>query len=202
MNKAVTKQTPKSGEAGYFSSLFTSWWQRKHRLVEEGILLAVLAIIVFGIGLTDVSPTKSYQYWRWMVLVFAIGGLVIGVIKSYHHKLNIWTIFKDQLVLWGTTLAGIYVVYLMLGAGRLTYESTGLVILLLLGLAMFLDGYYRVGWRFSVLGILVIFFDLVATYLSSYIWLVVMLGAALWPLSILVEIYLIHRQNQKNKDKL
>jgi len=44
-------------------------------------------------------------------------------------------------------------VYLSLHTGRLNYESTGLIIELILGFSLFLDG-RNLGWRISLLELL------------------------------------------------
>ena len=195
MSEGLTKRHPLSGKSGPFAR----WWTREHRFIEEFVLALVLALVLIGIAITNISPAQSHRYWLVMIVLFAIAGLLIGAVRAHHRNISILRVALDQVVHWGATLVAVLVVYSMLGAGRLTYEATGLVILLLLGLAMFLDGYYRVGWRFSLLGVLVIAMALGAAYLSAYIWPTLILGAVIWPLSIFVEIYLTHRKDRKQR---
>jgi hypothetical protein len=70
-------------------------------------------------------------------------------------------------------------VYLLLNTGRLNYESTGLIIELILGFSLFLDG-RNLGWRYSLLGILVGCTAIVAAYVEEYIWVVVLVSLSLW----------------------
>ena len=70
-------------------------------------------------------------------------------------------------------------VYLLLYTGRLNYESTGLIIELILGFSLFLDG-RNLGWRYSLLGILVGGTAIVAAYVEEYIWVILLVSLCLW----------------------
>jgi len=195
MSKTIAKR--KTGEPP--ASTIGRWWRREYRFIEELLLFASVALIIAGIAITNISPATSYRYWLAVMGLFAVAGLVLGGMRSRQNGDSIMHVALDQLVHWGATLGAVLAVFSMLKAGRLTYEATGLVILLLLGLAMFLDGYYRVGWRFALLGVLVIALALAAAYLSAYLWPILIIGAIVWPLSIMFEIYLTHQKDKKDR---
>jgi VanZ family protein len=197
MSKAIAKRNTVEIPTGAIGR----WWKREYRFIEELALLASMALIIIGIAITNISPATSYRYWLAVMGLFALAGLVLGGVRSRQNGHSIMHVAIDQLVHWGATFGAVLAVFIMLKAGRLTYEATGLVILLLLGLAMFLDGYYRVGWRFALLGVLVIALALAAAYLSAYIWPILITGAIIWPLSIMFEIYLTHRRDRKNRSE-
>jgi len=72
-------------------------------------------------------------------------------------------------------------VFLLLKAGRLNHENTGLVLLLTLGLSTFLDG-CRVSWRFGLIGLLMFVTGIVAAYAEEYLWvlLIIAVGVAIF----------------------
>jgi len=197
MNEALSKSDPAAEKPGPF----TRWIRREHRFIEELVLAGVLALILIGIAITNISPTRSYRFWFAMVVLFATAGLVLGAVRAHRKHISIPKVALDQVVHWAATFVAVVAVYWMLNAGRLTFEAAGLVILLLLGFAMFLDGYYRVGWRFSLLGLILGLMSVGAAYLSAYIWPILILGAVIWPLSIGVEIYLTHLGDKRRGAK-
>ena len=66
--------------------------------------------------------------------------------------------------------------YLLLSAGRLDSENTGLIILLLLALTVFVSGTH-LGWRLCLVGALLAVALVMATYLEEFTWLFVLLTA-------------------------
>jgi uncharacterized membrane protein len=60
-----------------------------------------------------------------------------------------------------------------LGTGRLNYETTGLLILLVLAFTTFIDG-MLVSWKLYVVGLLLLLTLLMATYVESFLWMIVL----------------------------
>ena len=151
---------------------------KKRHLIEEIVLFLVLVLALIGMAITDYSPAKSHRYWTLMILLFAFASIGLGWSREEYQG----HIFKElvirQLIHWGATLATVSGVYLLLHTGRLNFESTGLVIELIIGLALFLDG-RNLGWRFSLLGILVGATAIIAAYVEEYIWVILMASLCL-----------------------
>ncbi|MDD5321871.1 MAG: hypothetical protein PHD43_14940 [Methylococcales bacterium] len=151
--------------------------KRKH-IIEEVILFIVFALSLIGMGITDFSPLDSHHYWVLMIILLAVGSIGLGWSKE-DYKGKIFELSVRQLIHWGATLITVLGVYLLLHTGRLNYESTGLIIELILGLSLFLDG-RNLGWRISLLGILVGCTAIVAAYVEEYIWVVLLVSLCLW----------------------
>ncbi|WP_456388249.1 hypothetical protein [Profundibacter sp.] len=83
-------------------------------------------------------------------------------------------------------------VFLLLKAGRLNYDNSALVLLLIIGLSTFLDG-YRISWRFSLIGILVAGTAILAAFVEQFIWPVILLALILLVIAIFWE---RHRHRQ------
>ncbi len=153
---------------------------RSARFSVEGITLTgTLILSMLSISITDYSPLQSYRYWGVMTLVLAVAGIILGWSRAKRLGLPVRVMLFTQLVHWCSTGVVIAGVFLLLRAGRLNYESTGLVLLLMLGLATFLDG-YRVSWHFSLIGLLMFATGIVAAYVEEYLWvlLIIATGAA------------------------
>jgi hypothetical protein len=151
---------------------------KNKRFIEEVILFIVFALSLIGMGLTDFSPLESHRYWVVMIILLAIASIALGWSKEVDQG-NIVKLTIRQLIHWGATLLTVLGVYLLLYTGRLNYESTGLIIELILGFSLFLDG-RNLGWRISLLGILVGCTAIVAAYVEEYIWVVLLVSLCLW----------------------
>jgi len=171
-----------------------------HRLgfFEEIILVLAFLLSLIGIGLTNYSPTNSIRFWMAMTLFMAVAAITIGLVKFVEHKKEIRVdMIITQLTHWGATLLAVLGVFLLLKAGRLNYDNTGLVLLLVIGLSTFLDG-YRISWRFSLIGILVGGTAILAAFVEQFIWPVILLALILLTVAIIWE---RHRHRQAhNKD--
>jgi len=78
--------------------------------------------------------------------------------------------------------------FLLLKMGRLNYENTGLVILLTLGFATFLDG-YRISWTFASIGLMMFVSGLLGGYLEQYVWIVLIVIICIFLVVYLLEKY-------------
>ena len=142
--------------------------------IEVFAVLAAFILSVIGIGITDFRPMISYRYWGAMTLILALTGIVIGWGRQQRLGLPARDMLFTQIVHWGATFAVVGGIFILLGAGRLNYENTGLVVLLALALATFLDG-YRVSWSFGALGIMMFLAALLGAYIEQYIWVVLVI---------------------------
>ncbi len=146
--------------------------------VTEVSLIIAFVFSIVGIGVTDYSPQQSYLYWGGMTVVLTIVALIIGSARAKQLHRTIPNILVTQVVHWGATWAAVIGIFMLLQAGRLNYENTGLALLVVLGLATFLDG-YRVSWRLSLIGILMFVTSIVAGYLEQYMWVLLFAATAL-----------------------
>ena len=152
--------------------------QRKPYFEEAGLILMIFLSLV-GIGVTDFSPDDGYWYWMIMILVFGVIAIITGFVeakKGDQHLVK--KILVVQVIHWSGSMLTVMGVFLLLNAGRLDYENSGLVILLILALTTFLDG-IRLGWRFSMAGVFLGITAVIAAYIEEFMWIVLMLAIAL-----------------------
>jgi hypothetical protein len=153
------------------------------------VVLVVLAII--GVGITDFSPARSYWYWMAMAPIFACACLIIEWTQVRNEGKKWLGILRTQLLTWLGLLVAVQIVFLLLRSGRLTYESTGLVILLLLALTTFIVGIH-LGFQVCLLGVFLGLTLLVAAYLEQYVWVIALLAV----LGLIVTLFAFKRRHR------
>jgi uncharacterized membrane protein HdeD (DUF308 family) len=87
-------------------------------------------------------------------------------------------------------------VYLLLQAGRLDNENTGLIILLLLALSTYFAG-LQLGWRLSTVGVFLGVALIGATYLEEFVWLFLIIALGIVAAFIFLKRYAGKRPNQQ-----
>ena len=148
------------------------------------VILVVLSLV--GVGITDFSPARSYWYWFAMAPIFACACLILEWTRFRSEGKSWMGTLRTQLLTWFGLLVAVQLVFLLLRAGRLTFESTGLVILLLLALTTFIVG-INLDYQLCLLGGFLGLTLLVVAYLEQYVWVVlfaaiVVVAAALFVL--------------------
>ncbi|MFW5443884.1 MAG: hypothetical protein ACKE51_06230 [Methylococcaceae bacterium] len=151
--------------------------KRKFQL-EEGILILLLLLSIMGIAITDYSPNDGYGYWTIMVFVFALFSVLIAWLQSNHKDGEFKDIIKDQSIHWATTLLIVGGAFLLLKSGHLTPHSASLVVLLILSLAIILDG-LRIGLRFSLVGLFLGSSSVLSAFYTTFIWMDIALAIAI-----------------------
>lgn len=145
--------------------------------VFEIILLMLILLSVVGVAITDFSPRFGTYYWFAMIPVFAVGCLIIEWTRSRKKGAGGFGVLVSLFLIWTGALLSIGIVYALLSNGRLNYENTGLIILLLLAFATYSAGII-LDYRLCLLGISLGLALLLISYLEAYIWVVLILGVA------------------------
>ena len=135
--------------------------ERMHSLghvmkVDAIVFVGIMLLALLGVGITDYRGTSAHGYWRYLLILMALITTLWGIWRSRRLGLAHGSrILFQQLVLWSGALIATAVVYLLLGTGRLNYETTGLLTLLLLAFATFVDG-MLVSWKLYVVSALLL----------------------------------------------
>lgn len=158
----------------------------------EIVLIVLMLLSVIGIGITDYSPKDSHRYWLSMVPIFALACIFLEQANP-RNKDQKWTsILRIQIPLWLGLLLAVKLVYMMLHAGRLNSENTGLVILLLLSLTTFFAG-IELDWRVSTVGIFLGATLLGAAYEEEFLWIFLLIAGVVIAIFLLLK----HYENKK-----
>jgi hypothetical protein len=146
---------------------------------QEWIVVVLIALSIIGVGITDFAPAASHWYWLAMVPLFGVACISVEWQRAKEKGLAKGAMIRNQVLLWMGLIVAVQLVYLLLHAGRLDSENTGLIILLLLSLTVFGSGIY-LGWRLCLVGACLAVALVLATYLEEFVWLfmiVVAVGA-------------------------
>lgn len=146
--------------------------------VEEFILILLLVLSLVGIGLTNFSAADGWWYWMIMIFVFAFCAIITGFFRMREASQTIMELLVVQMIHWLGVMAAVVAAFSLLNAGVMEEQATGLVILLILALATFLDG-VRIGWRFSLVGIFLGVTAVIVAHVEEYLVLVMSLAVVI-----------------------
>ena len=135
-------------------------------------LFALLILLALGgVELTHVDPGRSYVYWLSLVPVFAGACLLLEWLGFRGKGLKWSHVLRVQLLLWLSLVIGVLLIYMLLHAGRLDNENTGLVILIMLAMTTFAAG-VQLGPLVMLLGCFLGLALVLTVYVKSYVWLI------------------------------
>lgn len=147
----------------------------KHVLKLDALMfVTIMLLALLGVGITDYNAASAHGYWRYLMLAMAVLTTLWGVWRT--RKLGLAQgskLLYQQSILWGSTLVAMLVIYLLQAEGRLDFEITGLMVLLVLALATFIDG-MLVSWKLYIVGLVLLLALLLATYVEAFLWMIVL----------------------------
>jgi hypothetical protein len=162
---------------------------RRKRQIEAIILILLLILSLGGIFINDYAPSDGFGYWVMMVFIFAFFSIIMGWLQAQQQNEDFGPILRDQALHWLFSL-------LVVGGASIVLKpenNSGLIILLILSLAVVLDG-MRVGWRFSVVGIFLGISAVIPTYTQHFFWVELVIVAAIVILTI-IRSFWVRRNN-------
>jgi hypothetical protein len=108
-----------------------------------------------------------------MAPVFAAIAIITEWDRARREGHSVSEIVGVQLGHWGGVLIALVTIYEFWSEGRFTDENSASVILIVVGVATFLDGPH-IGWRFYLAGIFIFILADIVAYLRSVTWLVIL----------------------------
>ncbi len=171
----------------------THWLQDPHGwfhriFIREAILSSLLVLCFIGVAYTNFASSQSYNYWLWMIPVFAVAAIVSEWSRYRRHEIDGFHFLRQQLLHWGATFIAIKTIFLLHDIGRLDNDATALTLMATLSLSTFLAGVY-IGWRFLVLGLFMTLATWLVAWLEAWIWVLIPVGIALVALGIAVSVH-------------
>jgi cation transport ATPase len=146
--------------------------------IQQTVFLVLMVLSVVGVGITDLSPKNGHFYWLCMVAVVAIASIISGWKRCQDRGEPTNAMLMEQLIHWGATLVAVLAVYVLLNTGSLDYENTGMVVLLVLAFATFLNGIH-LGRGFYLAGFFLSVTFVVMAYVEQYIWVLALTGVVI-----------------------
>ncbi len=150
--------------------------------LDEAVLILIILLSVGGAVITDFSPQDAYLYWLVMIPVFGLAAIIAGwaqaKVKGEVHGYSLGALLKVQALHWGGALCTVIGIFVLRFSQIIDEKATALVILLILGLATFLDG-IRIGWRFSLIGVFLGISAMLIALLQQFLPFVILLAILL-----------------------
>ncbi|MDD5394132.1 MAG: hypothetical protein PHE17_14055 [Thiothrix sp.] len=147
--------------------------------VDAALFVGITFFAMLGVGITNYRVDSAYSYWSYMLISLAVVTTVWGIWRA--KKLGLMESGKllyQQAILWGAALVSVAVIYRLLGAGRINVDTTGLLVLLMLTFATFVDG-MLVSWKLYVVSALLLLTLLMAAYVGQFLWIIMLAAAVL-----------------------
>lgn len=155
--------------------------QRHHSLkslfkIDVIMFVCTIALATLAVGLTKLDAEIAHRYWSLVIATQAILSSIWGLWRLKALELTVRGRFMiRQTVIWGSTFITVAILYLFMYELKITPESTGLLILLALAMATFVNG-MLVSWKLYVVGLFLLFSLLLAIYIKLYFLFVIFLG--------------------------
>lgn len=167
----------------------------KARLI-VGIIMLFLAFL--GMVFTDVFSTGGWDYWKWMVGIYALLALWLSwYVRRQRETISPITL-GHELLHWVGVVAAVFLVSYYVYLGIISRFVAGIIDLTILSLGVFIAGVYIESTFILigvVLGVLAVLSAVVAEYLYAFV-LPILIGAAL---IIAIMIWLSHQKAKQQK---
>ncbi len=153
------------------------------------VLGGLVGLSYIGIAITNVSPAISRIYWLIMVPVFAAVILLSQWVRLRGQEVKWAKLLREQLFHWIGLFIAIQFVYMLVRNGRVHFEASGLVIMLLFTLTVFLEGVH-LDWRYFLVALFLALGVLLAVIVETYLWVILMVSAIV---TVAVGFYMVKR---------
>jgi len=168
--------------------------------LDKVLFLALIALSLIGVPFTHISPVLSFWYWLTMVPIFAAIAIITVWQQARREGHSVTEIVGIQLAHWGGVLIALVTIYEFWAEGRFTDENSALVILIVVGVATFLDGPH-IGWRFYLAGIAIFLMADIVAYLRSVTWLVLLVAVPVILLGLYLEEHFLAPTVRKTRER-
>jgi len=170
---------------------------RTLRWLEEAAFIAALGMAFVGMALTNATPATGYRYWVFTTALFGLASIIATWLAEHRERgqgegQDDWRSIWRQVPFWLLVLAAMFVIRALVGEGRITFAAAGFISMLLMGLALALDGLVASGWRFALLGLALMGMTLLTAWFAAYMWLLIPLALLTWWIAHLVDKHLPH----------
>jgi hypothetical protein len=147
--------------------------------IQFWVLCGMLLLALVGMGLTQAMEKGAWEYWLFVVVVYAALGLWRSTSKAKHNEQPVKKLISRELSHWGTVLAFLGVIVLLERREIIDRQSASDVALLLLALSCCLAGVHF-DWMLLVVGVALAVMLVAMATLEQYsivLWIIMILAA-------------------------
>ena len=144
-----------------------------------GVLVAMLVIALAGMGFSQASETGAWEYWLFVVVIYATLSLWRSFRIAKQSGQSIHKSIAIELAHWGALLCFLAVLLLLENREIVDRDSASYFALMLLALSCVMAGVH-IDWLLLVVGIvLTIMLVAMATLEQFFVWIIMIFVACL-----------------------
>jgi hypothetical protein len=147
--------------------------------IQLGVLCAMLLLALFGMGLSQASEKGAWEYWLFVVIVYAAFGLWRSTRRAKQLGQNVRALIGRELAHWGVLLAFLAVLLLLERQEIVDRQSASDFALMLLALTCCLAGIHF-DWLLMIMGVVLTVMVVAMATLEQYsvvLWIIMILVA-------------------------
>lgn len=159
-----------------------------------GILMLFLAFL--GMVVTDIAKSGGWDYWKWMVIVYALLALWLSWYTRRTEEVLSPITLGHELLHWSGVVATVFLVSYFVHLGTVSRFIAGIFDLTIISLGVFLAGVY-IESTFLLIGIVLGVLAALSAFVVEYLYAIIipiMIGGALL---IAIMIWLSHQKKIK-----
>jgi hypothetical protein len=157
------------------------------------IVCALALLVMIGLFLANVNPTRARFYWSAMFPVFGVVSIWHELQRSNRGGEPAWRMIVRQALHWLGPIVAVRIIFLQLSRGQMDADADALATLLILAVTCFLAGVHldrSFFWVSAVLAIAVV----IGTEVEAYLWILAAVAAVALALAVLAAIALRPRR--------
>ena len=146
-----------------------------------GVGIAMLLFAFIGMVITDIFSGGGFEYWKWIVPVYAILALWLSWYTHRNPEIVRLVSLGHEILHWVGLILAVALISWFVHLGNLSRFNAGLVNLTLLALTVFLAGVYT-DKTFLLIGVVLGIFAFFSALVVQYLWAIIipiLLGGAI-----------------------
>lgn len=167
----------------------------KVRLIVGSIMLGLAFI---GMVMTDIRQTGGWDYWKWVVPIYAILALWLSWYVKRQTQVVSPISIGHELLHWGGLILSVFLVSYFVHLGTISRFIAGLFNLTLLSLSVFIAGVY-LDHIFLLIGVILGVFALLTALLVQYMYAIAIPIALGGAIVLAIYLWISHSKPQAGK---
>jgi hypothetical protein len=155
----------------------SAWMSRlgAHLLRRMLLVTGLLALVMIGLLLTNLSHLSARFYWSAMFPIFGLVSIWHELVGKHPYEGPVWKLILIQTLHWIGPIVAVRIIFLQLARGQMAADEVALMTLLVLAVTCFLAGVhmdYSFYWISVVLALAAVF----GTEIEAYIWILAVIA--------------------------
>jgi hypothetical protein len=154
-----------------------AWMSRlgAHLLQRMLLVTGLLALVMIGLLLTNLSHLSARLYWSAMFPIFGLVSTWHELVGKHPYPGPVWKLILIQTLHWIGPIVAVRIIFLQLARGQMAADEVALMTLLVLAVTCFLAGVHMdrsFYWISVVLALAAVF----GTEIEAYLWILAVIA--------------------------